>query len=298
MPRSDEGVLSLIRSMRAASGLEVASERPPDTSPDFADRESGLEMEAFSRLRRERNGQAAENARLEVEQLKRLLAEQEAARKSAHATAVTAQQQVKLHEADSQRLLVELQRTREQLSNVKRALPAAVAIRRVQYVPVATGVSGKKWFAAALVFVTVCTLAAAGLRKLNSPAARDDTAPQADSEPAPVAPIATSSPRQLTEQPTMLQHPSAPLSRLTGSAGTQDFSEALGNLDDALGNFKGANPDDVLRKVHKENATQGVSVCSFAWNGGQISLLYGSKEGRNPEDAILRCAEAVKRSAK
>ncbi len=59
--------------------------------------------------------------------------------------------------------------------------------------------------------------------------------------------------------------------------GTHDFAAGADRLDEALGRFKDESPEHVLRRVHKEGAAQGVAVCSFEWNNGQVSLLFGTQ---------------------
>lgn len=82
------------------------------------------------------------------------------------------------------------------------------------------------------------------------------------------------------------------------TAAANDFTGAITELDDALGSFRGNRAEDVLRRVHNESAAQGVPVCSFEWNNGQPSLLYGSKKG-DPAlaTAVSLCAQAVKKAA-
>jgi hypothetical protein len=92
-----------------------------------------------------------------------------------------------------------------------------------------------------------------------------------------------------------------PLHRNAASASTggapADLTGALSRLDDAFTNFPGVAPERVLQLVHKDGLTRGESVCSFEWNGGNVSLLFGSGAGNDPGSAINRCADAVEKAA-
>ena len=79
---------------------------------------------------------------------------------------------------------------------------------------------------------------------------------------------------------------------------TRDFAESLDRLDQALGQFTQDRPEDVLRRVHDMNAARGVSVCSFEWANGQVSLVFGSKPGMGIEPSVANCADAVEQAAK
>lgn len=77
-----------------------------------------------------------------------------------------------------------------------------------------------------------------------------------------------------------------------------DFSGSVDRLNDALGQFPNQNPRDVLMRVRKENAARGIDVCSFEWNEGEPSLVYGSRRGHVALDAVMgNCAQAVERAA-
>jgi hypothetical protein len=54
----------------------------------------------------------------------------------------------------------------------------------------------------------------------------------------------------------------------------------------------------VLRRVHLANATRGVSVCSFEWNNGQVSLQFGNQAGVSIGSAMSECADAVEKAAR
>lgn len=83
------------------------------------------------------------------------------------------------------------------------------------------------------------------------------------------------------------------------SGGAPDLVDAIGRLDRAMDRFgSAAKPEEVLRLVHKQGLAKGVSVCSFAWNGGQVSLVFGGKTTEDLPTAILHCAEAVENTAR
>ena len=77
-----------------------------------------------------------------------------------------------------------------------------------------------------------------------------------------------------------------------------DFAAGLGRLDQALDNFKGEKPEEVLQRVHLQNAAKGITVCSFAWNNGDPTLQFDAKEGVDLNASMTRCADAVEKSAK
>jgi hypothetical protein len=281
MPILDDGVKAIIRT--ASASLEREPAGIPQEQPDF---------EEIARMRQELAEQTARNALLELEQIKKLLSEQDAARKHAQKTAAHAHRQLKLYEADGNRLRGELQRTQEQLSlskhehneEIRRAALRESTItaelvearHRVSGVVAAAGDSRKKWRTVSLV-VAFCALGWLGFTRLKA-----GPATEATKEPDPVA-GSFSSQKPASAAPSVI----AP----------GDISGALGSLDDALGYFKGMKPEEVLRIVHKENAARGVSVCSFEWNGGQVSLVFGSGGGNDPQVAVQQCADAVRKSA-
>ncbi len=77
-----------------------------------------------------------------------------------------------------------------------------------------------------------------------------------------------------------------------------DFTDAMVQLDRALGHFRGNQPEDVIRRIRNENAAKGVSVCSFEWNDGEPSLLFGSGERNLGLDTVIaHCADAIDKAA-
>jgi hypothetical protein len=80
------------------------------------------------------------------------------------------------------------------------------------------------------------------------------------------------------------------------SGSQRGFQGALGDLNNALSNFPGRRPEDVLAEVRRRNSGSDPSVCAFAWNGGQPALLYG---GQNKSvslgGTLTNCAQAVEK---
>lgn len=280
MPAFDKGVQALIRSANQHAELE----RQP-AEPDF---------EEVSRMRQELAEESARTARLELEQIKTLLAEKDAARRNAQQTLVVVTRQIKAYEADNNRLRRELGRARDELAVAKHQhheelrlagdRESAISAELVQLRHQLSGVtleapsapSRKKWpvlavSVAAAVLCLACIAKLSFTRDRASAIANTDSSSDSASS-AGSAPPAAASP-------------------------ARDFSGAVGNLDDALGDFQGLNPADVLKMVHRENAARGVSVCSFEWNNGQVSLLFGSGDGNDPQVVVQRCADAVRKAA-
>lgn len=77
------------------------------------------------------------------------------------------------------------------------------------------------------------------------------------------------------------------------SAGERaNFSLALGRLNEALEAYPGVEPVEVLRQVYLAG---NASVCSFEWNEGNPSLVFGGKETGSLAQSVARCADAVAR---
>ena len=236
-------------------------------------------------IRQELAEQAARNARLELDHLKKLLSSQDEGRRQAQRTAAFAHRQLKILETDNGRIRIELQHVRQQLAVTRQEhivemcqaadresqLKDALLAARGEASTALDSKTGRrrKWIAiTAIVALPVAMWAATSLRRYGTA-----TAPR--SQPSETPAFVTSAAEE-----------------------TRDFTGALGRLDDALGNFKGVSPETVLRRVHNEGAAHGVNVCSFEWNGGNISLLFGGGEGGDPPAAVTRCAEAVAKAAK
>jgi hypothetical protein len=76
------------------------------------------------------------------------------------------------------------------------------------------------------------------------------------------------------------------------SVGPREFQVAMGRLNNALANFNGRNPEDILNDVR--HASHDATVCAFQWNDGQPALLYGGKNvGISLASSLNRCAQAV-----
>lgn len=76
------------------------------------------------------------------------------------------------------------------------------------------------------------------------------------------------------------------------------FTDSVNRLSQALDRFGNEEPQNVLRRVHDANAARGISVCSFEWHNGQVSLVFGNDPGMAIGTTMTRCAEAVERAAK
>ncbi len=76
-----------------------------------------------------------------------------------------------------------------------------------------------------------------------------------------------------------------------------DFTLDVDRLDHAVNRFRHGSVKDVLSSVHDANAARGISVCSFEWKGGQISLLFGNQPGAGLGTSVTRCADAVEQEA-
>jgi DNA-binding transcriptional MerR regulator len=248
-------------------------------------------------LRREMATQAARDAGLEVEHLKKLLSAQDAAKVHAQSVAATMQKEMRTLESDNARLRAEIKRLQDQLafaeqegrSELRRALDREEATRKelVELRGVATTaldrVSGsKKWLTLslglgvpALILAAVIYFHAGGLFS----GAGDPSNAQAKDD----SPIAEAAIPQAADR-------SKPAGR--------DFAAGLGRLDQALDSFKGEKPEEVLQRVHLQNAAKEITVCSFAWNNGDPTLEFGTKEGLDLNASMTRCADAVEKSSK
>ena len=254
-----------------------------------ASAESGFED--LSATRRKLNAQAAGNASLELEHLRKLLSAQDAAKQQAQSAAAELHKQLKVFENENGRIRNDLKRSQDQLTlakqehekEIRRAADRETGLAnellhaRAQASEALEKVSGdkKKW-AAILLGLAAPALVWAAVAHWHSagPASPDTREVSAD-------PVAAS--------------PRLPASKAPASP---DFSAALGRLDQALNSFSGEQPEEVLRRVHMANAIRGVEVCSFAWNNGEVSLQLGSKSGMGLDTAMTECADAVEKAAK
>jgi hypothetical protein len=248
-------------------------------------------------LRRDMATHAARDASLELDHLKKLLGAQDAAKVHAQSVAAQLQKDLRTLESDNARLRAEIKRLQDQLAfaeqegrvELRRAMDREQAVRKelVELRGVATNaldkVSGsKKWLTIslglgvpALILAAVIYFHAGGV---SAGAADNQTNAQANDGSVVEA---------ATPQPSDRSKP-------TG----HDFAAGLGRLDQALDNFKGEKPEEVLQRVHLQNAAKGITVCSFAWNNGDPTLQFGTKEGLDLNASMSRCADAVEKSAK
>jgi len=109
----------------------------------------------------------------------------------------------------------------------------------------------------------------------------------------PIVAQAASPAAHATEIPPFATH-AAPLSDDDPS----EFTKGAGRLNRALDRFSNESPEAVLRRIHDENASHGVSVCAFEWHKGEVSLIFGNQPGMEIGVTMTRCAEAVERAAK
>jgi hypothetical protein len=77
-----------------------------------------------------------------------------------------------------------------------------------------------------------------------------------------------------------------------------DVTGAVSRLDHLLGQFRNQKPEEVLRNVRLANAARGISVCSFEWNHGQVSLLFGPRGSADIGTEVSNCADAVAKSSR
>jgi hypothetical protein len=252
-------------------------------------------------LSRERTTQAIRSAALELEHLRKLLAAQDAAKLHAQSVAAGLQREVKSYEIDNARLRNELRRIQDQLAAAKQdhsneisaahgresGLRKDLADTRERLTRALEKISGrgrKKLIVALSAGVTALVLAAATQIHPGGTGAAGSGQPEtAGQAVAGAAQPATNA-----------------VSRMAGPAtpATRDFAGAMDRLDDALGHFRGEKVNDVLLRVHLANLARGVDVCSFEWNNGQISMLFGRKPGADINKAMVACADAVEKAAK
>jgi len=265
-----------------------------------------VSVEQGLRLRNELAEQAAINAGLELARIKKILAGEEAKRKHAQRAAAHAQRQMKMAEADGNRLHGELARTREQLALARdqranelrlaaereSAVMAELVETRHQASTVRDSASGyrNKWLAISL-GISVCALLWMGFHSYVPGALQ--AVSDSPSEGAETATRSGTAAGSGAAAGGWWSDRGKASEAVAVKAGPPDFGDALGNLDEALGRFRGESPQEVLSAVHRENAARGISVCSFEWNGGQVSLMFGGAEKEDPQTAIQRCADAV-----
>ena len=252
-------------------------------------------FEDLSTTRRKLSAQAAMNAQLEVEHLKKLLSAQEAAKVHAQSAAADIHKQLRMFESENSRIRADLRKTQDLLSFAKQEHSIELRIAsdregsvrnelleaRTQAGKAMESVAGyRKKGALVLVGVVLPALIWAGVNRWHT---GGSVAPD-DTQAAEVAPAA------VTERP----HPA---SSSSPKPAAKDFAGAVGRLDDALAGFGSEKPEAVLTRVRLQNAARGISVCAFAWHNGQVSLELGAGAPMDIDKAMTQCADAVEKSA-
>lgn len=231
------------------------------------------------------------NASLELDHLRKLLSAQDAAKLHAQSVAAQLQRELKSFETDNNRLRADLKKLQDQAtltklehntelyqasereSLLKKELQELRA--QLDHVVAKTSGHGKRWLVIGL-GVVIPALIWAAATQWHSRAA-----PASDDDSTPDSAVVADSARPVAAKPA-----------------AKDLSGAMVRLEQALDSFKGEKPEQVLQRIHIANAVKGVEVCSFEWNNGQVSMLFGSKEGLDIDKAMSRCADAVEKAAK
>lgn len=230
------------------------------------------------------------NASLELDHLRKLLSAQDAAKLHAQSVAAQLQRELKSFETDNNRLRGDAKKAQDALTAAKldhntelyQASERESVLRKellaareqlAHHIEKSSG-HGKRWLAIALGIVIPALIWAAATQWHRGGV-------QAESDSAPDNAVVADS-----------------VKPVTGKPATKDFAGAMGRLDQALDSFKSEKPEEVLLRVHNANAAKGIAVCSFEWNNGQVSMLFGSKEGLDIDKAMTRCADAVEKAAK
>jgi hypothetical protein len=92
---------------------------------------------------------------------------------------------------------------------------------------------------------------------------------------------------------TAAQNPAA--AETLPQAGEQDFVSAWARLDSVLAHHGYQGAQAVLQRVRDKNAAHGIPVCSFEWNQGQVSMVYGQNAGQPLGLEMSNCAAAVEK---
>ena len=243
-------------------------------------------------LRRDMATQAARDASLELDHLRKLLAAQDAAKVHAQSVAANMQKEMRTLESDNSRLRAEIKRLQDQVAlakhdgevelrqvmNREEALKKElIELRSVANNALDTVSGSGKWLKVSLALCIPALILGAVLYFHPSGASADSGKTGGDSVVAESA----------TPPPASNSKPSG-----------HDLSAGLTRLDQALDNFKGEKPEDVLKRVQLQNAARGISVCSFSWNNGDPTLQFNTAEGIDLNASMQRCADAVEKSAK
>ena len=280
-------------SMSTEEPFPVDPEKPTSSGGKVAEEDNSG---AFS-LRREMSTQAARDAGLELEHLKKLLSAQDAAKVHAQSVAANMQKEMRTLESDNSRLRAEVKRLQDQVAfaeqegrvELRRSLDREEAqkkelieLRNVASSAIEKASGTRKWLTISLALcVPALIIAVVIYSHLGSSSASADNSTTAEAkDDSSVVQAATPKPGN------------------SANPGGHDFTAGLARLDQALDNFKGEKPEEVLQRVHLQNAAKGITVCSFAWNNGDPTLEFGTKEGLDLNASMARCAEAVEKSAK
>ena len=266
----------------------MSPEEPPPADP--AKSESSFDPGS---LRRDIATQAARDASLELDHLRKLLAAQDAAKIHAQSVAANMQKEMRTLESDNSRLRAEIKKLQDQVSLTKQegdvelshATAREEALKR-ELIDLRTatnnaldGGSGNgKWLKMSAAFGVPILILSAVLYFHTS---------GASAESSSKAPEDTVVAESATPPPAASAKPSG-----------HDLSAGLTRLDQALDNFKGEKPEDVLRRVQVQNASKGISVCTFSWNNGDPTLQFNTADGMDLNTSMQRCADAVEKSAK
>jgi len=236
----------------------------------------------------------ARDASLELDHLKKLLSAQDAAKVHAQSVAATMQKELRTLESDNARLRAELKKLQDQVAfaeqegsvELRRSHDREEALRKelIELRSVATSaldkVSGSRNWLKISLGLGVPALILAAVIYFHAGGGADNQANAQAKDDSAVVEAAT---------PQASDH---------AKPAAHDIAAGLGRLDQALDNFKGEKPEDVLQRVHLQNAAKGITVCSFAWNNGDPTLEFDTKEGLDLNASMTRCADAVEKSAK
>jgi hypothetical protein len=69
----------------------------------------------------------------------------------------------------------------------------------------------------------------------------------------------------------------------------------LDRLNGAFAAFPGRQPEDILREIHRKAAKTDPGLCTFDWNNGQPSILYGGGGKLSLSASIDKCARAIEK---
>jgi hypothetical protein len=239
----------------------------------------------------------------ELDLLKALSDEQEARNRRAQNITANLHRQFQLAEAENSRIRSELEEARAELTvaqqgglhEIQLASTREARVREELVAARSSATSAienltrrsKKWQGiSAALGTTAVLLAGAVFWQWHAPSGNVRTVESRDQHLADSRP--NNKPAAETPQP----------ANASAKIDSHDFTDAMVLLDRALGHFRGNNPEDVIRRIRNENAAKGISVCSFEWNAGEPSLLFGTGERNLGLDAVIaHCADAIEKAA-